>query len=692
MAQLCRRCHVRYVTPIFGERGLCDECLKEVEKAEWKEREREDLERKERERQEEEEELHRQYLEDLNEEQLEYQRQAAEDAAEARRLAGLTTFTCCNCQGSFNEEQGYSALQTPIGKPVCNKCFPFLKKCMGCNEYFFTNNPKSQKLIAIEYVYKDTGKTLKKEPSNDFICTDCVKTKCASFLNEQEKLKNRFNELVRIENEKKTQEKAEKDRIEAMNRALQKRKNDRTKEEKRIQNELTKQKQVARYGQELAEKTIARKNLWTIIFGILTVGLSILLFKRKTVARNDGHLRTLVEKAIAKKGNNCDLNWIDVSQVRCMSNLFKGKDFNGDISKWDVSNVILMDGMFENSTFNGDISRWNVSNVHNMSAMFKNSKFNGNISNWNVVGATCMRSMFEQSVFTGDISKWKVFKVASMNSMFKNSKFNGNIANWDVSSVIDFESMFESSQFNGDVSNWNVFSGVLFDKMFAESPFSGDVSKWKISLEDKNRAKGANKFVPKSKAELQELLGDLVRERGENCDLNDIDVSNITDMSNLFNCDFACEGCVDFDFNGDISKWDVSNVTNMSSMFKGSKFNGDISKWNVSNVTNMSRMFYESKFNGDISKWNVSKVTDMSCMFSVDIWDDEYKEDDLNPFQGDISKWDVSNVTDMNHMFDYSKFHGDITKWKINPKADTDGMFDNSKFSPEEIKAILHKK
>ena len=113
-------------------------------------------------------------------------------------------------------------------------------------------------------------------------------------------------------------------------------------------------------------------------------------------------------------------------------------------------------------------------------------------------------------------------------------------------------------------------------------------------------------YHPKTKDELKQIIEERIKNEGPECDLNDIDVSNITDMSYMFRSS---------KFNGDISQWDVSNFTNMCCMFKGSEFNSDISKWNVSNVKDMRYMFYKSEFNGDISKWNVSKVTNMSDMF-----------------------------------------------------------------------------
>ena len=123
-------------------------------------------------------------------------------------------------------------------------------------------------------------------------------------------------------------------------------------------------------------------------------------------------------------------------------------------------------------------------------------------------------------------------------------------------------------------------------------------------------------YHPKTRNELEDIINQRIESEGNECNLNDIDTSNITDMSYLFKYT---------DFNGDISKWNVSNVTNMESMFDSSNFNGDISKWNVSNVTNMECMFYETVFNKDISKWDVSNVTNNIDMFVDCPIEEKYK-------------------------------------------------------------------
>ena len=125
-------------------------------------------------------------------------------------------------------------------------------------------------------------------------------------------------------------------------------------------------------------------------------------------------------------------------------------------------------------------------------------------------------------------------------------------------------------------------------------------------LEKLKVSKQVYTLFPKSKDELRQMINDEISKNGNECSLNYIDVSEITDMSRMF---------AHSEFNGDISNWDVSSVKDMTGMFKESKFNGDISNWDVSNVENMERMFAWSEFNGNISNWDVSNVTNMSYMF-----------------------------------------------------------------------------
>ena len=66
------------------------------------------------------------------------------------------------------------------------------------------------------------------------------------------------------------------------------------------------------------------------------------------------------------------------------------------------------------------------------------------------------------------------------------------------------------------------------------------------------------KYYPKTNKELRKIIVNRIKDEGNEVDLNDIDVSKITDMSTLF---WGTE------FNGDISYWDVSNVTNTGYIF-----------------------------------------------------------------------------------------------------------------------------
>ena len=95
--------------------------------------------------------------------------------------------------------------------------------------------------------------------------------------------------------------------------------------------------------------------------------------------------------------------------------------------------------------------------------------------------------------------------------------------------------------------------------------------------------KGGDKIVVNDKAHLIELI------KNTNTNFSKLDVSNVTDMSKLFeNFEFLYRAG-----DSDISNWNVSNVTNMSHMFSYCNvFNQDLSNWNVSNVEDMSHMFF----------------------------------------------------------------------------------------------------
>ena len=107
---------------------------------------------------------------------------------------------------------------------------------------------------------------------------------------------------------------------------------------------------------------------------------------------------------------------------------------------------------------------------------------------------------------------------------------------------------------------------------------------------------------PKTKDELQDIIIAELNNQGRDADLNFIDTSLITNMSELF---YGLDPG-----NIKIDQWDVSNAVNMYNMFhRCKKFNADISSWDVSNVELMSDTFSGCwAFKQDLSGWNVKNV------------------------------------------------------------------------------------
>ncbi|MGM0581506.1 MAG: BspA family leucine-rich repeat surface protein [Bacteroidota bacterium] len=134
-------------------------------------------------------------------------------------------------------------------------------------------------------------------------------------------------------------------------------------------------------------------------------------------------------------------------------------------------------------------------------------------------------------------------------------------------------------------------------------------------------------------------------------------------------------------FNSDLNNWDVSNITNMyGTFFNAPNFNGDISNWNVGNVDTTYLMFNgASSFNRDISNWNVGNVIDMRNMFSG-----------ATSFNIDLSNWYTGSARNMANMFSgASSFNHSLGDWRIANVENMAGMLDNSGLSKRNYDATL---
>ena len=196
---------------------------------------------------------------------------------------------------------------------------------------------------------------------------------------------------------------------------------------------------------------------------------------------------------------------------------------------------------------------------------------------------TDMHCLFLSSNFNGDISKWNVSNVTDMHAMFMSSSFNGEIGEWDMSNVSDMSEMFCKTIFNGDVNKWNISKGTDVTNAFTGSAL------------DRNNNLPAwykERITPKDKDSLKALINIALKHYND-CDLNFIDVSKITDMSELFKNSRYTAGVS----RSGIERWNISNVTNMVGMFAESDFAGDLRQWESKFAANVNRtgIFYNAK-------------------------------------------------------------------------------------------------
>ena len=156
-----------------------------------------------------------------------------------------------------------------------------------------------------------------------------------------------------------------------------------------------------------------------------------------------------------------NLNWLDISNVTMLDQLFNVGTFNRqyifwDVSDWDTSHVTSMVGTFNGCKDICDLSKWDTSKVTSMVNMFYDcSTFNGNISNWDVSKVTRFDSMFYGcSSFNQDISNWDISSAENLSYMFYNCrKFNQPIQKWNITKNMDISYLlYGCTSFDQDLS------------------------------------------------------------------------------------------------------------------------------------------------------------------------------------------------------------------------------------------------
>lgn len=161
------------------------------------------------------------------------------------------------------------------------------------------------------------------------------------------------------------------------------------------------------------------------------------------------------------KVNTFNLNWLDISNVTMLDQLFNVGTFNRqyifwDVSDWDTSHVTSMVGTFNGCKDICDLSKWDTSKVTSMVNMFYEcSTFNSNISNWDVSKVTRFDSMFYGcSSFNQDISNWDISSAENLSYMFYNCrKFNQPIQKWNITKNMDISYLlYGCTSFDQDLS------------------------------------------------------------------------------------------------------------------------------------------------------------------------------------------------------------------------------------------------
>ena len=291
---------------------------------------------------------------------------------------------------------------------------------------------------------------------------------------------------------------------------------------------------------------------------------------------------TNMDSAFANRGtrrrwfNVSGFEYIDTSNVTCMSNLFLRHSENSTLGEVNITN-------------------WDVSNVTNMENFVGNS--------------------LSSSIRFGDLRGWCVQNIPGIPGSWPSPNTN----------IVEKDPCWGECPLPGEIGTcgaapankpmpigaWNSEDQQYY--ITIDERAAGSRDQWYVQLEESCQLwradRGTQNFSKRSNANYFYL----------DLSYDWIVTSRFLSSSITFS---VSDG--PFKFLGA----DTTNVTNMANMFKNSTyFNDDIGWWDTANVRNMRSMFDSARsFNQNLSGWDVSSV---SCARDYDRntydWDDSYK-------------------------------------------------------------------
>lgn len=254
-----------------------------------------------------------------------------------------------------------------------------------------------------------------------------------------------------------------------------------------------------------------------------------------------------------------------------------------DTSSWDTSTVTSMEKTFYNcNKLTTIIGQHNLNNVTNMTKTFYqcSALVNIDVSNWGLNNVINMVETFYscKSLISVDTTNWRLNNVDLFNYVFKN-----------CTSLVSV----------GDISDWGMSNATRITCPFGYTAITAipTLNKWDLSkLEYFGLFEGMRSLVSTG-------------------DLTILDVSNITNMVNLF-C--YCESLEEIDVTG----WDVSKLESVGSFcyecYNLKRVKG-LETWKPKELQDISSMF-SNCYNLEevnLSGWNCPKIHVFVCLFEA---------------------------------------------------------------------------